>query len=119
MAAGDRRDPDLGHPQLRVGESGFLQERGGATGDRLARKGLYLDPLQPTSPLGGPTWESVSILLRSPDYIPRLKQHEPMVRDTPEPGDRGRESLETYRLENRRKRLRNLERLLPLGPPPA
>jgi len=88
----------------------FYRKWGGAGSDPLAMKGRYLDPLNPQTKYSAALLNLFRFLLQSPDYVERLKRHYQMFRDSVEQGDRGRDSLETPRLENRRKRVRDPKR---------
>jgi hypothetical protein len=84
----------------------FYRKWGGAGSDPLEMKGPYLDPLNPPTPYSAALLNLFRFLLQSPDYVQRFQRHYQMFRDSVEPGDRGRDSLETHRLENRRKQLK-------------
>ena len=99
-------EQDLGHYQLRLGESGFLQEMGGAASDPIEMKGPYLDPLNPQTKYSSTLLNVFGFLLQSPDYVERLKRHYQMFRNSVEKGHGWHDRLETKRIENRRKRLR-------------
>jgi len=73
-------------------------------------KGPYLDPLNLQTKYSAVLLNLFRFLLQLPDYVQRLQRHYPMFRDSVEPSDRGQDSLETYRLENRRKRHRDPKR---------
>src|SRR5215813_4350966 len=96
-------EPDLGQPQLRLGESGFLPEKGGAGCDPLALKGPYLDPLNPQTKYSAALLNLFRFLLQSPDYVERLKRHYQMFRESVEKGCGRHDHLETNRIADRRK----------------
>lgn len=88
----------------------FYRKWGGAASDPIAMKGPYLDPLNPQTKYSSALLNLFCFLLQSPDYVERLKRHYQMFRDSVEKGSGRHDRLETNRLENRRKRLRDPRR---------
>jgi len=88
----------------------FYRKWGGAASDPIEMKGPYLDPLNPQTKYSSALLNLFRFLLQSPDYVERLQRHYQMFRDSVEKG-RGRyDRLETNRIENRPKRLRDPRR---------
>jgi len=100
----------LGHDQLWLGESGFLQEMGRAASDPIEIKGPYLDPLNPQTKYSSALLNLFRFLLQSTDYVERLKRHYQMFRDAVEKGHSRPGNLETNRIENKHRRLRDPSR---------
>jgi hypothetical protein len=88
----------------------FYRQWGGAGSDPIEIKGPYLDPLNPQTQYSSALLNLFRFLLQSSEYVERLKRHYRMFRDSVEQGDGGRDSPETHRLENRRKRPRHPRR---------
>jgi hypothetical protein len=88
----------------------FYRKWGGAASDPIEMKGPYLDPLNPQTKYSTALLNLFRILLQSPDYVERLKRHNQMFRDSVEKGSGRHDRLETNRIENRRKRLRDPRR---------
>ena len=100
----------------------FYSKWGGAANDTIEMKGPYLDPLNPQTKYSSALLNLFRFLLQSPDYVERLKRHYQMFRDSVEQGHGRQDRLETSRLEDRRKRLRDPKRrrrhLHRVAPPP-
>ena len=88
----------------------FYGKWGGAANDTIEIKGPYLDPLNPQTKYSSALLNLFRFLLQSPDYVERLKRHYQMFRDSVEQGHGRQDRLETSRLEDRRKRLRDPKR---------
>jgi hypothetical protein len=88
----------------------FYGAWGGAHSDPIEMQGPYLDPLNVQTKYSPALLNLFRVLLQSTDYVERLKRHYQMFRDSVEKRD-GREGrLETNRIENKRKRLRDPKR---------
>jgi hypothetical protein len=88
----------------------FYEKWGGAANDPLEVKGPYLDPLNPQSKYSTALLNLFQFLIQSPDYVERLKRHYQMFRESVEQAAGQRTRLDTNRIENRRKRLRDPRR---------
>jgi hypothetical protein len=88
----------------------FYRKWGGAATDPIEMKEPYLDPLNPQTKYSFALLNLFRFLLQSPDYVERLKQHYQMFRDSVEKGPGRHDSLETNRIQNRRKRLHDSSR---------
>jgi hypothetical protein len=88
----------------------FYREWSGAASDPIQMKGPYLDPLNPQTKYSSALLNLFRVLLQSPDYVERLKRHYRMFRESVEKGHHQQHSLETNRIDNRRKRLRDPKR---------
>ena len=88
----------------------FYRKWGGTGSDPVEIKGPYLDPLNPQTRYSSALLDLFRFLLQSPDYVERLKRHYQMFRDSPQNGRGRQDSLETNRIERRRKHLRELRR---------
>jgi hypothetical protein len=88
----------------------FYRKWGGAATDPIEMKEPYLDPLNPQTKYSFALLNLFRFLLQSPDYVERLKQHYQLFRDSVEKGPGRHDSLETNRIENRRKRLHDSSR---------
>ena len=88
----------------------FYRKWGGAGSDPIEIKGPYLDPLNPQTKYSSALLNLFRFLLQSPEYVERLKRHYHMFRESVDNGHRRRDRLETNRLDNRRKRLRDPKR---------
>jgi hypothetical protein len=80
----------------------FYRKRGWPADDPDEMKGPYLDMLNPQSEHSDTLLTIFRVILESPDYVERLKRHYRMFKDAVD--------METGRIENRRKRLRNPRR---------
>jgi len=88
----------------------FYREWGGAHSDPIEMKGPYLDPLNVQTKYASALLNLFRFVLQSPDYIERLKRHYQMFRDSVEKGNGRQGSIESNRIENKRKRLRDPKR---------
>ena len=88
----------------------FYREWGGAHSDPIEMKGPCLDPLNAQTKYSSALLNLFRVFLQSTDYVERLKRHYQMFRDSLEKGDGRQGSLETNRLENKRRRLRDPKR---------
>jgi hypothetical protein len=87
----------------------FYREWGGAHSDPIEMKGPELDTLNTQTEYSSALLDLFRLVLQSPDYVERLNRHYQMFRDSVERDNR-RGSLETHRIENKRKRLRDPKR---------
>jgi len=88
----------------------FYAKWGGAASDPLEMKGPYLDPLNPQTEYSSALLNLFRFLLQSPDYVERLKRHYQMFRDSVQKRSGRQASLESNRIENKRKPLRDHRR---------
>jgi hypothetical protein len=88
----------------------FYRKWGGAGCDPIEIKGPYLDPLNPQTKYSGALLNLFRFLVQSPDYVERLKHHYQVFRELIEKRHGRHERLETTRIENRRKCLRDPKR---------
>jgi hypothetical protein len=88
----------------------FYRKWGGAANDPIEMKGPYLDPLNPQTKYSPALLNLFRFLLQSTDYVDRLKRHYQMFRDSVAKGHGRHGNLETNRIENKRKRLRDPKR---------
>jgi hypothetical protein len=88
----------------------FYRKWCGDPSDPFDAKGPYLDPLNPQSRYSPALLDLFRFILESPDYVERLKRHYQMFRESVDRGHGRRNSLESNRTENRRKRLRDPKR---------
>jgi hypothetical protein len=88
----------------------FYRKWEGGVGDPIEMKGPYLDPLNPQSEYSAALLNMFRFLTQSSEYVERLKRHYQMFRDSVERGHGLRATLETNRIENKRRRLRDPSR---------
>lgn len=88
----------------------FYREWGGAHSDPIEMKGPYLDTLNAQTKYASALLDLFRLALQSPDYVERLKRHYRMFRESVEKGDSRQGSMESNRMENKRKRLRDPKR---------
>jgi hypothetical protein len=88
----------------------FYRKWGGAHSDPLEMKGPYLDPLNPQTEYSAALLNLFRFLIQSPGYVERLKRHYQMFRETAQKESGRQTSLESNRIENKRKRLRDPRR---------
>jgi hypothetical protein len=88
----------------------FYREWGGALSDPMEMKGPCLDSLNLQTRYAPALLDLFRLILQSTDYVERLKRHYQMFRDSIEKGNGLQGSLETSRIENKRKRLRDPKR---------
>ena len=88
----------------------FYRKWGGAGNDPIEIKGPYLDPLNPQTKYSSALLNLFRFLLRSPEYVHRLKQHYHMFRESVDKGHGRHQRLETNRMGNRRNRVRDPRR---------
>ena len=74
-------------------------------------QGPYLDPLNVQTQHSPALLDVFRLILQSPDYVERLKRHYQMFRKSVENDKRN--SLDTSRLQNKRRRLRDPQRRHP------
>jgi hypothetical protein len=89
----------------------FYKKWGGARSDPLEMQGPYLDPLNVQTQHSPALLDVFRLILQSPDYVERLKRHYQMFRKSVENDKRN--SLDTSRLQNKRRRLRDPQRRHP------
>jgi hypothetical protein len=88
----------------------FYRKWGETASDPIEMKGPYLDPLNPQTKYSPALLNLFRFLLQSPDYVERLKGHYQMFRDSVGQGLGRQDGLETNRIEDRRKPLRDPKR---------
>lgn len=81
----------------------FYEKWGGRHSDPVEMQGPCLDTFNPQTQYSPALLKVFRVLLQSPDYVERFKRHYRMVRDSVD-------SLETKRVENRRRRVRDPKR---------
>jgi hypothetical protein len=80
-----------------------------AGSDPIEMKGPSLDPLNPQTQYSSALLDLFRFVLESAEYVERLKRHYQMFRDSVEKGN-GRQGSLGKRIENERKRLRDVRR---------
>jgi len=88
----------------------FYRKWGGTGSDPIEIKGPYLDPVNPQTKYSSALLNLFRFLLQSSDYVERLKRHYQMFRESVEKGCGRHDHLETNRIGNRRKSLRDPKR---------
>jgi hypothetical protein len=88
----------------------FYRKWEGAGSDPIDLKGPYLDPLNPQTRYSPALLNLFRFVLQSPEYVERLERHYQLFRESLDKGRGGHDRLETHRVENRRKRLRDPKR---------
>ena len=88
----------------------FYRKWGGTHSDPLEMKGPCLDPLNPQTEYSAALLSLFRFLIQSPDYVERLKRHYQVFRETVQKESGRQTSLESNRIENKRKRLRDPRR---------
>jgi len=91
----------------------FYREWGGAHSDPIEMQGPCLDSLNVQTKYSSALLDLFRVLLQSPDYVERLKRHYQMFRESVEKGNSRQGSMESNRIENKRKRLRDPKRRRP------
>jgi hypothetical protein len=87
----------------------FYRKWGGAHSDPVQMQGPELDPINTQTEYSSALLDLFRFVLESPGYVERLKRHYQMFRDSVE-RDAQRGSLETNRVEKKRRRLREPKR---------
>jgi hypothetical protein len=104
------RFPEVGARETSYGwESADFYRKWSAGSDPIEMKRLCLDTLNAQTQYSSALLDLFRLLLESHDYVDRLKRHYQMFRDSVERNAR-RRRLETNRMENLRKRLRDPKR---------
>jgi hypothetical protein len=81
-----------------------------AGGDPIEMQGPCLDPMNPQTQYSSALIELFRLLLQSTEYVERLKRHYRMFRESVEKGVGRQGSVTVKRIEQDRKRLRELRR---------
>jgi hypothetical protein len=81
-----------------------------AGSDPIEMQGPCLDPLNPQTQYSSALLDLFRFVLQSTEYVERLKRHYRMFRDSVEKGDGRQDIVNAKRIEQDRKRLRELRR---------
>lgn len=88
----------------------FYRRWSSAGSDPAEMKGPYLDPLNPQTRYSAALLNLFRLLVQSPEYVARLERHYQMFREFVDGAAARSDRQEANRIENRRKRLRDLKR---------